>query len=129
MRHPIILLLTCFLLAGCASAPAPESLPIASAAPVKPALSGVLAASLGKGLDATDQQTAFDAQLTALEKGQKQTWRGKHGTFGFVEPGAASIRVEGACREYTHKIYIAGRPQSGHGVACRAANGDWNFVS
>ena len=101
----------------------------APAVPAKPAISGALAESLGKGLDDNDRQIAFDAQLAALEKGQRQSWRGKKGSFGIVDPGAEHTRSEGTCREYTHKIYVGGRPQSGQGLACRQANGNWRFVS
>ena len=85
--------------------------------------------SLGKSLTEEERQTAFDAQVLALEKGQRQTWKGKHGAFGYIEPGAEAARAEGVCREYVHKIYVAGRPQTGSGSACRDASGFWRFVS
>ena len=117
-------------LGGCYTSPAPQAaVPPPAAGVEKPAVAGVLASALGKGLQDDDRQIAFDAQVAALEKGQKQTWKGKRGAFGFVEPGAESVRSEGACREYSHKIYIAGRPQAGQGVACRNPAGNWVFLS
>lgn len=113
---------------GCVGAPLPEVVAAAPAVPGKPVISGQ-ALSLGKSLTDEERQAAFDAQVAALEKGQRQTWKGKHGAFGYVEPGAESARADGVCRDYVHKIYVAGRPQSGNGSACRDASGAWRFVS
>lgn len=126
---PSMILILGPILASCGGSPSPELAPPVSTAQQKPVISGALAGSLGKGLDEVDRQTAFDAQVLALDTAKRQTWRGRQGTFGFVEPGAESVRTEGACREYLHKIYIAGRPQSGRGIACRNASGAWNFIS
>ena len=132
MSRPAItalLLFVSFGLSGCLDSPPPVIAAPVAAASAKPEISGVLAGALGKNLDEGDRQIAFDAQLTALEKGQRQTWRGKKGSYGIVEPGAESVRAEGACRDYAQKVYVAGRPQSGNGTACRKPDGNWHFVS
>lgn len=118
-------------LAGCGGPKAPEgAVPAIAPDPsAKAAISGILAESLGKGLDEHDRQIAFDAQIAALEKGQRQSWRGKKGSFGIVDLGPEQTHAEGTCRDYTHKIYVGGRPQSGQGQACRQATGHWRFVS
>lgn len=117
-------------LAGCnseapqAAAPATPA-PSAAAPAAKPALAGLLAGSLTQGVAEADREAALTAQVAALDSGQRRTWRGPKGAFGWVEPGA-----EGAnCRDYTHTIYVAGRPRSGKGQACRDAATGWKFVS
>lgn len=121
---------TALLLAGCggaklAEAPAPS---IVAAEPAKPAIAGVLAGSVGQKLDKSSRQKAFDAQMLALDSGQRRSWKGERGSFGYVEIGPETARSEGACRSYSHKIYVAGRPQSGEGLACRAPDGAWRMA-
>ncbi len=121
-RH-FIVLPAFAVLAACgptATPPAPPLTPAISAGP--PPVSGVIAGPLGASLSEADRRIAADAQIEALEKGQRKSWKAKTGTtFGFVEPGAES----GACRDYTHTIYVDGRPQSGKGQGCRGADGAW----
>ena len=117
-------------LAGCMStAPSEVSLPVQVPVPAPPVASGAIAGALGKSLDDKDRLAASDAQLAAVDSGQKRTWRGAKGAYGFVEPGVESTRAEGSCREYTHKVYIGGRPQSGQGLACRTPEKGWRIVS
>lgn len=108
-----------------AAVPVPVAPPVAAA----PVASGVIAGPLGKSLDDKDRLTASDAQFSAIDSGQKRTWRGARGAYGFVEPGAEAPRAEGSCREYTHKVYVGGRPQSGQGLACRTPDKGWRIVS
>lgn len=125
---PGYFLAVALILAGCNSSPPPAVVAATPAIPAKPAISGQ-ALALGKSLTEEDRQSAFDAQVLALDKGQRQTWKGKHGAFGYVEPGAETVRAEGVCRDYVHKIYVGGRPQSGSGSACRDPSGAWRFGS
>jgi surface antigen len=112
-------------LAGCAPvSPPPAAAPAVVAAPAgPPPPAGVIAGPLGAKLTGADRQTAFDAQVAALDGGKRQSWKGGAGAFGFVEPGAEA----GACREYSHTIYVDGRPQSGKGRACRSPDGSWSW--
>jgi surface antigen len=87
----------------------------------------VLGGALGARLDEADRQAALNAQAQALTAGKRQSWRGAHGAFGFAEPGAPQTSA-GDCRAYTQTIYLNGRPQSGHGLACRQADGGWRMA-
>jgi surface antigen len=121
-------------LAGCSSvgpggalppaAAAPE--PAAPATPTGAALGGVLGGPIGASLSDGDRQTAWEAQVAALDAGQRRSWRGSHGVFGYVEPGAAAVD---GCRAYSQTIYIAGRPNRGHGVGCKQLDGSWKMTS
>jgi|SRR5579872_1887389 len=100
--------------AALAPAPIPET--------VDPSmLGGVLAGSVGLGLENSDRVAAYKAQSAALESGQRSSWRGERGVYGYVEPGAA----QGSCRPFSQTVYIAGRPYSGAGSACRQPDGSW----
>lgn len=113
------------ILAGLAAC-GPTAPPPVVATPAIPAgpppVAGVIAGSLGASLSEADRRVAADAQYEALTSGQRKSWKAKTGTtFGFVEPGPEA----GSCREYTHTVYIDGRPQSGKGQGCREAGGAW----
>lgn len=135
MHRPAAIALLAFALAGClgetppqAAAPAaPATTPAAAAAPAaRPVLAGVLAGSLTQGVAEADREAALNAQVAALDSGQRKTWRGPKGAFGWIEPGAEGA---GGCRDYAHTIYVAGRPRSGKGQACKDAATGWKFVS
>ena len=74
----------------------------------------------------TTAQAAWEAQVAALDSGQRRSWRGAHGVFGFVEAGAAT---GDGCRAYSQTIYIAGRPNRGQGVGCKQPDGSWKMTS
>jgi surface antigen len=121
------------MLGGCnttgASAPAPSA--TASAPPaggavvpenVDPSmLGGVLAGSVGLGLENSDRIAAYKAQVAALETGERKSWRGDKGVYGYVEAAPS----QGSCRSFTQTVYVAGRPYVGRGSACRQADGVW----
>jgi surface antigen len=122
------------LLGGCltsdpGAAPAPAATAAAPALPTGAALGGILGGAVGGQLDEADRQAAYDAQVAALDAGQRRTWRGEHGAFGFVEPGPGADGAQGFCRSYAQTIYIAGRPQRGHGLGCRQPDGAWRMTS
>ena len=106
-------------------APAPAGIP-APTIPTGTALGGVLGGPVGASLTDDDRQAAWQAQVGALDSGQKRSWRGAKGVFGFVEPGAAT---GDGCRAYSQTIYVAGRPNRGRGVGCRLADGSWKMTS
>ena len=111
-------------IAGVANASAP---PAQAATPetVDPSmLGGVLAGSVGLGLENADRIAAYKAQVAALETGQRSSWRGEHGVYGFVEAGAS----QGSCRPFSQTVYIAGRPYTGQGNACRQSDGSWRMT-
>jgi surface antigen len=122
-------------LAGCSSVGSGAAPPAVAAAPAEPAapaiptgaaLGGVLGGPVGASLSDGDRQTAWEAQVAALDSGQRRSWRGSHGVFGYVEPGAAA---GDGCRPYSQTIYIAGRSNRGHGVGCKQPDGSWKMTS
>ena len=109
-----------------ASAPQAPAAPPAPAIPTGAALGGVLGGPVGASLAEADRQAAWDAQIAALDSGKPRSWRGGHGVFGSVEPGA---ETGAGCRNYAQTIYVAGRPNRGQGVACKQPDGGWKMTS
>ena len=137
MRRTVlfILALTPLGLAGCQSvgsggAPPPAAAaaaePAAPAIPTGAALGGALGGPVGASLTEDDRAAAWEAQVGALDSGQRRSWRGSHGVFGYVETGAAT---GDGCRSYSQTIYVAGRPNHGHGVGCKQPDGSWKMTS
>jgi surface antigen len=114
---------------GSSAAPPPAAPDTASALPTGAALGGILGGPVGAQLDEADRQAAYDAQVAALEAGQRRTWRGAHGAYGFVEPSPGADNGQVTCRTYSQTIYIGGRPQRGHGKGCRQPDGSWRMAS
>jgi surface antigen len=109
-----------------ASAPLAPTAPATPAAPTRAALGGVLGGPIGAGLSNADRQVAWEAQIAALNSGQRRSWRGAQGVFGYIEPGPE--RGAG-CRSYAQTIYVSGRANRGQGVACKEADGSWRMAS
>lgn len=100
--------------APAAAAVTPPPAPVAP-----PPYAGLASGSLGQALDAASRSSANKAESAALSAGDTRTWRGESGAYGYVAPGAA----DGDCRDFTHTIYINGRPKVGKGTACKGADG------
>jgi surface antigen len=100
--------------------------PAASPTPTGVALGGVLGGPIGASLSDDDRRAAWEAQVAALDTGQRRSWRGSHSVYGFVEVGA---ETGGGCRAYSQTIYVAGRPNRGRGVACKQADGSWKMAN
>ncbi|BGE84351.1 hypothetical protein Ms3S1_07870 [Methylosinus sp. 3S-1] len=111
-------------LGGCNSS-APEAAKIVAAAPEPPA-PGVIGSAVGRELGAADRAMAIAAQQEAVNSGERRSWRGAHGAYGFVEPAAEN--GVGGCRDYTHKVFIDGRPQQAKGQACKRPDGSWRVT-
>ena len=94
---------------------------------------GIVGSEIGRSLDRQDRILAQQAELAALERGQsgqRTPWRNPDsGRYGEVVPGTPYRRAGADCRDYTHTIYIDGRPQTMHGTACRNADGTWTNVA
>ena len=99
----------------------------ANASPV--ASGGVLSGGIGTTLDETDRQRAYAAEIDALERGEPGLptgWRGENASrHGTVVPGAAYEAHGTRCRDYTHTIFIDGKPQTARATACRGPDGHW----
>ena len=134
MRYVILATIAALPLAACsdltgAPQPAPEATAaISPAAPVATgaAIGGVFAGPIGASLSDADREAAWNAQVGALESGQRRSWRGSRGVFGFVEPG---LEAGAGCRAFSQTVYVAGRPNHGQGVGCRQTDGSWKMTS
>ena len=92
---------------------------------------GLIGNAIGADLDVGDRRVAMEAEYRALEYGQAGSpvqWRGKMGRHGDVVAGTQYRINDYNCRDYTHTIYIDGRPQVARGTACRQADGRWQAV-
>lgn len=136
-------LLGCFLLAGCVTdtggkdsnasglwsglKPAPETKGLVSAP------GGILGGTFGVGLAEADHQRALAAEMSALESGGPGSpvgWTGEAGAHGTVIAGPAYSRPGFTlCRDFTHTVYLQGKPQISRGLACKVQAGDWTSVS
>jgi surface antigen len=97
------------------------------------AAGGLLGSAIGASLDAQDRQRAYAAEMQALEGGAPGApvgWRSDHTAYyGTIVPGPFIDRSGRRCREFSHTIYINGRPEVARGVACRNYDGTWEIVS
>ncbi len=110
-------------LAGCAATPGETPKTAAVVATPAPYL-GLANGSLGTNLTANARTAANDAELAAVTSGERKTWRGDDGSYGYVAPAAGG----GDCRDFTHTVYINGRPQVGKGKACHVGD-SWKLNS
>ena len=96
------------------------------------AIGGMIGNRIGAAMDDEDKRRAYAAQVQALESGPSGApvaWRNPDsGRYGSVVPGPAYSQQGAQCREYTHTIYIDGRPQTARGAACRSPDGTWQPV-
>jgi surface antigen len=120
VAHVAALVVALAGLSGCAATSALTPPPAATAAvtppPPPPPYVGLASGSLGQSLNANGKAAADKAEFAAVTSGERKTWRGDDGSYGYIAPGAST----GDCRDFTHTIYINGRPQVGSGKACRA---------
>lgn len=121
-----LLLSSAFAVSSCNSTTEPPrstgAAPLAAAPP--PPAPGVIGGPIGQALGEKDRTAAIAAQQDAVSSGARRSWRGEHGAYGFVTPGSENS----SCRDYTHKIFINGRPQEARGQACRQ-DGEWRVTS
>ena len=93
---------------------------------------GIVGSEIGKSLDERDRRYAEEAEYDALERGQSgvsRQWRDPDtGHYGDVVPSRPYKRGVADCRDYTHTIYIDGRPKQMRGTACRGSDGSWKSV-
>jgi surface antigen len=96
------------------------------------AAGGVLGNAIGASLDARDRQRAYAAQMQAIEYGEPGApvgWRSPDSRrYGTIVPGPPYQTNGQTCREFSHTVYIDGRPQSARGTACRNPDGTWTPV-
>jgi surface antigen len=94
---------------------------------------GIVGSEIGRRMDEHDRMYAQQAEYAALEEGESERprrWRNPdNGRYGDVVPGRPYKRGGLDCRDYTHTIYIDGRPQAMRGTACRNPDGTWRNVA
>ena len=94
-------------------------------------VAGVLGNGLGASLDDKDRQKAYAAEVQALEQGEPGEpvgWKGSATRHGTVVPGGYYETRGVRCRDYSHTIYINGRPETARATACRNPDGTWTPV-
>ncbi len=120
------------VVAGCASS-GQSGLVMGAAEQPRAVAGGFISGNLGQGLNELDRKQAYDAEVSALETGSPGYpvgWSGESGTRGTVIAGPAYRRAGFQnCRDYSHTIYVAGRPQIARGMACRTNDGKWQAAS
>jgi surface antigen len=93
---------------------------------------GIVGSEIGRSLDRRDRELARLAEYDALERGrsgERYEWRNPDsGRYGEVIPDMPYKRGNMDCREYTHRIFVDGRPQAMRGTACRNPDGTWSSV-
>jgi surface antigen len=95
-------------------------------------LVGALAGGkLGGYLEGNDQQTATQAEQSAVAQGEPIQWTNPEtGNRGTIEPTRTYQDQSGqTCREYQHTVYVGGRTEQARGNACLQADGTWRIVS
>jgi surface antigen len=95
-------------------------------------IGGIVGNEIGRSLDARDRQLAQQAEYDAWERGppgRPVRWQNPdNGRYGEVIPEKSYRRGALDCRDYVHKVYIDGRPQTMRGTACRNPDGTWSPV-
>ena len=93
---------------------------------------GVVGSQIGRSLDERDRALAQEAEFEALERGNSgvaRQWRNPdNGRYGEIVPSKPYKRGAEDCRDYTHTVYMDGRPQQMRGTACRTPDGTWQNV-
>jgi surface antigen len=101
--------------------------------PAGGATGGIAANSFAAPLDERDRDAAAGAQLRALQTGEPGVpvaWHSQQtGHRGTIVPGPAYQSNGMTCREFSHTVYIDGRPQTGRAAACRNPDGTWTPAS
>jgi surface antigen len=92
---------------------------------------GLVGTSVGQALNSQARQIAGNAEFQALEYGRPGTpldWTSR-ADRGEVIPGPRYRVNAYECRDYTHQVWIGGKPQIARGTACREADGTWRAVT
>jgi surface antigen len=94
---------------------------------------GIVGSEIGRSMDEQDRRLAEQAEYAALEEGESdrpRRWRNPdNGRYGDVVPGRPYKRASVDCRDYTHTVYIEGKPRTMRGTACRNPDGTWKNMA
>ncbi len=101
----------------------------AAAAVTNAALSGMIGSRLGARLNDEDRRLAYEAQLTALDRGAPGApvpWRNElSGRYGNIVAGPVYSQKGQQCRGFSHTITVKGDISSARGTACKSPEGAW----
>jgi surface antigen len=90
---------------------------------------GLIAGSIGQGLEDSERNRALEAEYKALEhtpNGQIVTWRSEvSARYGEVVASQPYRVGSQDCRQYAHTVYGGGQSKAVRGAACRNADGSW----
>jgi surface antigen len=104
----------------------------AAATIVGAVVGGVVGSEIGRSMDEQDRRLAAQAEFDAFESGydgRPVRWKNEaNGRYGDVVPMERHRRGDQDCRDYTHTVYMNGRPETMRGTACRDADGRWRNV-
>ena len=91
---------------------------------------GYFGNQLGSRFNETARQAAAVAERRALADNAPADWSDpRSGASGRVRPLRSFTDAAGReCREYSQTVNIAGRRQSGTGIACLQSAGNWRLV-
>jgi surface antigen len=94
---------------------------------------GIVGNEIGRSLDQRDRELARQAEFDAWERGpprQPVRWRNPdNGRYGEIIAEDYYDRGSYRCRDFIHRVWIDGRPQSMRGTACRNPDGTWTQVA
>jgi surface antigen len=94
---------------------------------------GIVGNEIGRSLDQRDRELARQAEFDAWERGpplQPVRWRNPdNGRYGEIIAEDYYERGSYRCRDFVHRVWIDGRPQSMRGTACRNPDGTWSQVA
>ena len=104
----------------------------AAATIVGAVVGGIVGSEIGRSMDKQDRLLAQQAEYDAFERGppgRPVRWQNPdNGRYGDIVVMETYSRGGYNCRDYSHTIYIDGRPQSMRGTACRNPDGTWRNV-
>ena len=93
---------------------------------------GLIGGAIGASMDEEDRRMAYAAEMQALESGAPGAavgWRSQRTAYyGSVVPGPYYESGGRRCRQFTHTVFVNGRPETARGTACRAPDGRWVAV-
>ena len=96
------------------------------------AAGAIIGGAIGASMDEEDRRMAYAAEMQALESGAPGAavgWRSQRTAYyGSVVPGPYYESGGRRCRQFTHTVFINGRPETARGTACRAPDGRWVAV-
>ena len=96
-------------------------------------IGGIVGSEIGRSMDKQDRLLAQQAEYAALEEGESgnpRRWRNPDNDhYGDIVPSRPYKRGSVDCRDYTHTIYIDGKPRTMRGTACRNPDGTWRNVA